>query len=544
MSLDVEHRAPPDRGFRYFMANQNALSWASLWLGIGTLTLIFIGTLVVLNAHGWTQACPEGVPATVCDVTDPLAEGILSAGLAKVIWVTIALGLATWVIAAFSMRTYESKPAKEATVAGIVLGVQGVAIALFLLWFRGSDVDRFARNFLDVQLIGNKIGFVWSEITANFGTIVKSAVPWAINMGVAALIIWVVWRMLTADEAWVEPVRTIVLAGGTLVLLGLVLDLTGLLTGNLAWLRITDRLGDVDWSSLLGTGRYAERVDGIAQGIGSILRFTVLWFGYGASAGVVVRAARGDLRRDAHLRLAVRATAIMVGAGFVIGIVKGMVGTAVALSFSRGAWNTLILSVAGAAIGFIGGLILSLFAMSSRAVVRAPARIYINFFRGTPLIWQISFAGVGLVPALQLDIEAYWIAILVLGLNLAAYSAEVYRAGIQSIERGQMEASRTLGLSYLQSLQYVIVPQAIRRVIPPLLNEFVILIKDTSLVSVLGLTLSQKELLGVGRTIYANVFDATAWLGAAAGFLVITLPMIRVGTIVERRMRSGLTSVI
>ncbi len=200
--------------------------------------------------------------------------------------------------------------------------------------------------------------------------------------------------------------------------------------------------------------------------------------------------------------------------------------------------------MAGAAIGFIGGLILSLFAMSSRAVVRAPARMYINFFRGTPLIWQISFAGVGLVPALQLDIEPYWIAILVLGLNLAAYSAEVYRAGIQSIERGQMEASRTMGLSYLQSLQYVIVPQAIRRVIPPLLNEFVILIKDTSLVSVLGLTLSQKELLGVGRTIYSTTFDATAWLGAAAGFLIITLPMIRIVTTVERRMRSGLTSVI
>ena len=112
-----------------------------------------------------------------------------------------------------------------------------------------------------------------------------------------------------------------------------------------------------------------------------------------------------------------------------------------------------------------------------------------------------SFAGIGVVPALRLKIPPYWIAILVLGLNLAAYSAEVYRAGIQSIERGQMEASRTLGLSYMQSLQYVVVPQAIRRVIPPLLNEFVILIKDTSLVSVLGLTLSQKELLGVGRTI-------------------------------------------
>ena len=182
--------------------------------------------------------------------------------------------------------------------------------------------------------------------------------------------------------------------------------------------------------------------------------------------------------------------------------------------------------------------------MSKRRVVRAPARIYINFFRGTPLIWQIMFAGIGFVPALRLDLDMYTIAILVLGLNLGAYSSEVYRAGIQSLERGQIEASRTLGLTYFQSMRYVIMPQAIRRVIPPLLNEFVILIKDTSLVSVLGLTIAQKELLGIGRDIYSSSFDATAWLGAAAGYLIITLPMIGIVTIVEKRMRSGLTSVI
>jgi ABC-type amino acid transport system permease subunit len=120
----------------------------------------------------------------------------------------------------------------------------------------------------------------------------------------------------------------------------------------------------------------------------------------------------------------------------------------------------------------------------------------------------------------------------------------VYRAGIQSLERGQIEAARTLGLGYFQAMRYVIVPQAIRRVIPPLLNEFVILIKDTSLVSVLGLTLAQKELLGVGRDIYNSTFNATAFLGSAAGYLIITLPMIGIVTLVERRLRSGLTSVV
>ncbi|MBU1494782.1 MAG: amino acid ABC transporter permease [Actinobacteria bacterium] len=544
MSLGVERLTPPDRGIRYFMAQQNGWSWASFWMGIGTLVMVMLGTLVVLTAHGWTQFCPEGAKATECSPTDPLAEGLMSRGLGLVIIATVILGVATWVISVISMRVYQTKPAKEATLVGIVLAAQGVGFAGFLMWFRGSDVDRFARNFLDVRLIGDHIGLVWSKITAQFGAIAEAAVPWAINMAIAGLLVWIVWRMVVSDNPVAEPIRTVLLAGTAAIVLGLLLDVTGLLTGNLAWLRITERIGEVNWGTLLGTGSRADHVDGLAQGIGSLLRFAALWLGYGAFAGICYRILRGDWRSDEHIRGAVRAMLILAGSGYVIGIVKGMVVTATLPSFAAGAWNTLILSVAGAAIGFGGGLVLSLFAMSSRAVVRAPARIYINFFRGTPLIWQISFAGMGIVPALHLNISPYWVAIMVLGLNLAAYSAEVYRAGIQSIERGQMEASRTLGLSYMQSLQYVVVPQAIRRVIPPLLNEFVILIKDTSLVSILGLTLSQKELLGVGRTIYSSTFDATAWLGAAAGFLIITLPMIRIVTIVERRMRSGLTSVI
>jgi polar amino acid transport system permease protein len=543
MTVDAVRETPPDRGIRYFMANQNRWSWTSLAMGTFTFLFMVIGTIAVLDAHGWTQACPEGVPATQCDSTDPLAEGILSAGLGKVLWITLALAVITWVVSIFSIRAYDSKPSKEATISGIVLAVHGAVLSGVLLWFRGSDVERFARSFLDIDLVGSRIGLVWSDITANAGTIFRAAIPWAVHLAVAGLLIWLAWRLLTADEPWSEPLRTMVLSGGVLVAIGLLLDLFGL-TGDLSWLRITDRLAEIDWASPLGGGRGNARVDGFAHGIVSLGRFALLWFGYGATLGLGYRLARGDQQRDEHVRVVLQAMAILAGAGLVMGMVNGMVNTATAISFARAAKNTLILSMLGAAIGFIGGLLLSLFAMSSRAVVRAPARLYINFFRGTPLIWQISFAGAGLVPSLQLNIQPYWIAILVLGLNLAAYSAEVYRAGIQSIERGQMEAARTMGLSYLQSLQYVIVPQAIRRVIPPLLNEFVILIKDTSLVSVLGLTLSQSELLGLGRTIYASTFDATAWLGAAAGFLIITLPMIRVVTIVERRMRSGLTSVI
>ena len=337
-------QAPPDRGMRYFAAQQTTWSWLALGVGVLALLALFIGTGAILTAHGWTQECPEGVEAAVCTPTAPLVEGLTSSDLGALIYT--------------------------------VIGIQAAVLAGVLLWFRGSNVEVFARNFLNIRLLGE----------------------------------------------------------------------------------------------------FFPR-------------------------------------------------------------------------FVNGAKNTLILSLLGGGLGMFLGLILALFTMSKRAVVRAPARLYINFFRGTPLIWQLSFAGLGVVTALRLDFFSgtsgpYRVAIAVLGLNLAAYSAEVYRAGIQSLERGQIEAARSLGLSYFQAMRFVIVPQAIRRVIPPLTNEFVILIKDTSLVIVLGLAFFQKELLGVGRDIYNSSFNATAWLGSAAGYLIITLPMIRLVTYLERRMRSGLTSVV
>jgi len=428
--------SPPDRGIRWFLSNQTQWSRAVFASGIAILAFYIIGAISVLTSFGWSGTCPEGVTRLECSPSDPLAEGLKSDGLGLVARITLVVGLIIVAAAAVSWKRMPNKSAREAVISGGVLAIQAVALAGFLLWFRGTDIDRFARNFLNISLIGQKAGIAWTAITDSSASIAKLTLAWA-----------------TAAAA---------------------------LAGMYAWLRKT------------GT------------------------------------------------RLVVYAA--LVGAGG--GLLWGLIRVASVPSFIKGAQNTLVLSSAGAVLGFALGLVLALFTMSKRAVVRAPARIYINFFRGTPLIWQISFAGIGFVPALRLNLDPYSIAILVLGLNLAAYSSEVYRAGIQSLERGQIEASRTLGLTYFQSMRYVIVPQAIRRVIPPLLNEFVILIKDTSLVSVLGLTVAQKELLGIGRDIYSSSFDATAWLGAAAGYLIITLPMIGIVTMVERRMRSGLTSVI
>jgi polar amino acid transport system permease protein len=212
--------------------------------------------------------------------------------------------------------------------------------------------------------------------------------------------------------------------------------------------------------------------------------------------------------------------------------------------FLRGALNTIILAFGAETLGIVIGLALALLVLSKRAVVRAPARLYINFFRATPLLWQLLFfstvmvVGFGLFPR-----DPYPVAIIILGLNAGGYSAEIFRAGIQSVERGQLEAARSLGMSYSQAMWYAILPQAIRRVIPPLTNEFVILIKDTSLVAILGLTFIQRELLAVGRDAVLETGNSTAYLGTALGYLVVTLPLIRLVTWVERRLRSGLVGI-
>ena len=523
MTTVAEKESPPDRGYRYFIAHQNRWSWSTLILGAVTLLTILVGTPLVLNAFGWTQTCPEGATIAECSTTAPLTAGLTSSGLGTVITLTWILTVITAVVAYLSWQRYDNKPNKEATVAGFVLATQGAAIAGILFWFRGSDVERFARNFLDVALLGEKAGFVLSSITTDLWDVIVASMPVALLFAGGGLGIWVtyvagMWAIRHAPPGFFARIA------GTL---GVVGGAIGALV------------------AVMGSG--SDTADGAAAGINvlALILFSVAGVVAGLILAVLVTVAWAVIqRKHGFPAFPWKVILVLFAVGLAFGMFEEITSRAVLPSFARGAWNTLVLSLAGAAFGFGLGLIISIFTMSKRAVVRAPARVYINFFRGTPLIWQISFAGIGLIPALRLNLSMYQIAILVLGLNLAAYSSEVYRSGIQSIEKGQIEASRSLGQTYFQSMGYVIVPQAIRRVIPPLLNEFVILIKDTSLVSVLGLTIAQKELLGVGRDIYSSSFDATAWLGAAAGFLVITLPMIRIVTIVEKRMRSGLTSAI
>jgi His/Glu/Gln/Arg/opine family amino acid ABC transporter permease subunit len=209
----------------------------------------------------------------------------------------------------------------------------------------------------------------------------------------------------------------------------------------------------------------------------------------------------------------------------------------------RGIKYTLLLAFGGELGGIVIGLFLSLLMISKRRAVRAPASVYINLFRGTPLLVQLSIGYFGINLGLGLHLGPFFVATAVFALNMGAYSAEVFRAGIQSIDRGQMEAARSVGMTYLQSMRYAIVPQAIRRVIPPLLNEFVILIKDTALVIFLGLPITQLDLFGAAQQGYSDTFSATYYLAVAAGYLVITLPMIWIVNRVEKRLHSGLVGV-
>ena len=167
--------------------------------------------------------------------------------------------------------------------------------------------------------------------------------------------------------------------------------------------------------------------------------------------------------------------------------------------------------------------------------LRVLAVVYTDFFRGVPTLLVIFLVCFGL-PALQLQgvtNDLFWLALLALTLSYGAYVAEVFRAGIESVHPSQSASARSLGLTYGQSLRYVVLPQAIRRVIPPLLNDFVSLQKDTALVAAVGLV----DALNQARIYASSNFNYTSYLVAAAFFLALTVPMARVNDVLAARAR-------
>ncbi len=203
----------------------------------------------------------------------------------------------------------------------------------------------------------------------------------------------------------------------------------------------------------------------------------------------------------------------------------------------RGAFNTLKLATIGEVAGVFIGLLVALVIVSPRRIVRTPGVAFVDFFRGTPLLMQLTFIYLAL-PFVGIRFDVFTAGALGLALNSAAYVAEIFRAGIQSVERGQMEAARGLGMPYRAAMRYVVVPQAFRRVIPPLVNEFIALLKDSSLVSALGATVASRELLRVARDAYSQSANATPFVAASLIYLLMTLPLTRVVSRLERGLRA------
>ncbi len=198
----------------------------------------------------------------------------------------------------------------------------------------------------------------------------------------------------------------------------------------------------------------------------------------------------------------------------------------------QGVLVTISLALLAEVFGGLLGLFLALLKISRSPVLRLPAQLYIDVFRGTPLLVQITIIYFSVAPVGFRWESLFFAGLAALSLNSAAYVAEIFRSGIQSIDKGQMEAGRASGLTYVQTMRHIIVPQAFRRTIPPLTNEFVILIKDTSLVSVIGLV----ELLRAAQEIQSQTFNSSALTAAALIYLMICLPLIYLTNALERRL--------
>lgn len=191
-----------------------------------------------------------------------------------------------------------------------------------------------------------------------------------------------------------------------------------------------------------------------------------------------------------------------------------------------GAVVTLQLTALSAFLGMVFGSLLGIARLSPSPAVRWITRAYIDFFRGTPLLVQIFMIYFGL-PALaqqafgiSLNWDRFTAAVVALSLNSAAYLAEIVRAGIQSIDLGQSEAAQSLGLGSVQTMRYVIFPQALRRMLPPLGNEFITMLKDTSLVAVI----SYEELFYRGQLIVASNYRAfEIYAAVALIYLLLTI---------------------
>ncbi|WP_405134241.1 ABC transporter substrate-binding protein/permease [Nocardia sp. NBC_01388] len=203
--------------------------------------------------------------------------------------------------------------------------------------------------------------------------------------------------------------------------------------------------------------------------------------------------------------------------------------------------NTLILALVSGALGTVIGMLLAVAGISRTRWLRWPARVYTDIFRGLPAVVIILIIGLGVGPVVKnlTGNNPYWLGVVALALLSSAYIGEIFRSGIQSVEAGQLEAARAIGFGYRQSMSLVVIPQGVRRVLPALMNQFIALIKDSSLIYFLGLLATQRELFAVGRDLNAQTGNLSPLMAAGLMYLVLTVPLTHLVNYIDRRLRTG-----
>ncbi len=202
----------------------------------------------------------------------------------------------------------------------------------------------------------------------------------------------------------------------------------------------------------------------------------------------------------------------------------------------KGAGLTLEITTLSVGIGLIIGMIIGIARLSNSKIIRGLAGVYVDFIRGTPLLVQIFLVYFALPRLLGFRIDPFIAAVAACSINSGAYIAEIFRAGIQSIDKGQFEASRALGLNWYQSMRFVIMPQAFKRIIPPLGNEFIAMLKDSSLVSVIGF----EELTRTGQLIISRTYAVfEIWMVVAILYLIMTFAISRLVGLLEKKFNKS-----
>lgn len=202
--------------------------------------------------------------------------------------------------------------------------------------------------------------------------------------------------------------------------------------------------------------------------------------------------------------------------------------------------NTLVLAICSSLLGSVIGMLLAIMGLSSRTWLRVPARVYTDVFRGLPAALTILMVGEGVFAAQVGWLQSpYPVAIVALSLMSGAYIGEIFRSGIQSVEKGQGEACRALGLTHGQSLRLVVIPQGVRRVLPAMVNQFIGIIKDSSLVYFLGLVTTQRELFRIGQDSSVSSGNLSPLVATGLCYLLLTVPLTHLVNHIDRRLREG-----